>query len=191
MREHAQGRLRLERIDTPDAVPKFVEAIAALGLIPGRRWANSVPNRSRETEVLWLSGLARRGFLCSYILTCREEPVAGLIGYQFEETCVVEYTLYSKSFSPFSPGTVLMHLAYEDLISRGVRLIDFGFGFLADSDPSTHVVREGASIILWRKSLANRFLTTSYKAFRALARSLRHLAAKLGLWHRNPPRRSS
>ena len=136
-----------------------------------------------------MAGAARRGFLCSYLLRSRGTPVAAIFGYWHGDTCLVECTLHSRAHARLSPGTVLLHLAIEDLIGRGVRSLDFGVGNPAYSGSSTLAVRDGASIILWRKTLANRVRRAAHSGFQFSARCLRRAAVGLGLWGRRAPGR--
>jgi hypothetical protein len=188
LREHGMGALELDRIDTPVAVPGFLGALATLAQSAGRRWADYCPGGDHNAAGRWLAGAARLGLLCSYLLRCRGVPVAALFGYQHGDTCLVECTLYSPAHARFSPGTVLLHLAIEDLIGRGVRCIDFGVGNPTYGNSSTLTVREEASVILWRKTLANRLRRTAHAGFRVSTRCLRWAAVGMGLWHRHSPR---
>ncbi|HJZ60049.1 MAG TPA: GNAT family N-acetyltransferase [Gemmataceae bacterium] len=179
LREHGQGVLGLERIDSPAAIPGFLDGIAALG--QDAKWANCCPGGC-ASAAQWFTSTADQGFLCSYLLRCGTAPVAGIVGYRYSDTCLVDATLYSRAYARFSPGTVLLHLATEDLIGQGVRLIEFGVGNPFYCSSSTLTAREGASIILWRKNLVNRFRRAAHAGFQTTTRYLRRVAAGMGLW---------
>jgi CelD/BcsL family acetyltransferase involved in cellulose biosynthesis len=189
LREHGGGRLELVRVDSPAAVPDFVENLAALAKSVGRRWPDG--GETRETFCRSLAGAAHRGLLCSYLLWCGGEPVAGVFGYQHGDICWVESTHHSLSHARFSPGTVLLHLMIEELIQRGVSLIDFGIGNPAYGTSSELVVREEVAVILWRKTLANRVRRAVHGGFRFATRHLRRVAIRMGVWRGHPPHASA
>jgi CelD/BcsL family acetyltransferase involved in cellulose biosynthesis len=110
--------------------------------------------------------------------------VAAILGYRHGDVCQVESTVYSPAHARFSPGAVLLHFAVEDLIGRGVRLIDFGVGNPAYGHSSVLSAREEASVLLWRKTLANRARRAAHTGFRASTAYLRRAAFGIGLWGR-------
>ncbi len=181
LREYGRGTLELERVDSEAEVPGFQSAVADLRRAAGLATADS-DGGGDAAERRWLTDLARLGFLRSYLLRCGDRPAAAIIGYRHGDVCLVDCTLYSQAFARFSPGSVLLHLAVEDLIDRGgVRLIDFGFGDpLYNSSALTR--REAASVLLLREGFANRVRSAAHAGFQTSARCLRRAAVGLGLW---------
>ncbi len=182
LREHSRGAFDFVRVDCPAAVPGFLADAEHLARTNGRTWTPAGPDQSRESACLWYSEVARRGFLCSYLLRCRGEPAAAIVGFRHGDTCLVDVTLYSQSFAPFSPGKVLLHLAIKDMMERGIRVVDFGFGNPSYGSSSALIPSEGASVVLWRRGLANRVRRATYDGFRAACQCLRPVAVGMGVW---------
>lgn len=186
LREYSRGTLDVVPIDSPAAVPDLLDGVEALARSAGREWVPPIAG-GRESVCRWFAGAARRGVLCSYLLRCEGRPVAALVGYRHGDACLLDSALYSRPHARFSPGTLLMHLATEDLIGRGVRAVDFGFGNPSYGSSSTLVSREGAAVVLWRRGLVNRIRRAAHTGFRASTRCIRRVAVGMGLW-RNPAR---
>ncbi len=183
LREYGQGSLAVVRIDSPPSVPGFLGTIEALARTAGRAWSWPGPGETRESAREWLGDLACRGLLCSYLLCCRDGPLAAILGYSHGDTCLIDSTVYSRPHARFSPGTVLLHLVVEDLIGRGVRLVNFGFGHPSYGSYPAVVAREGVSVVLLRRGLGNRLRRAAHSGFRDSAACLRRIAVGMGLWH--------
>jgi hypothetical protein len=185
LRRHGRGGLSLDRVDSPAAVPAFLNAIAILAYAAGHRRLDSCLGKTPEGASRWLAGAAGRGFLCSYVLRCAGEPVAGIYGFRHADKAYVDWTVYSPGHARFSPGTVLLHLAIEDLIGRGVRFIDFGVGNPSYGRSSHLTAQEVATVVLWRKTLGNRLRQAAHTGFRLSTMCVRRAAVAMGLWGRN------
>jgi CelD/BcsL family acetyltransferase involved in cellulose biosynthesis len=166
LREHGGGRLELLRIDSPARAQDLVDAKAQMTPSPGR-FLGLVASQPVET---WshhkVADLAERGFLRSYVLFCGEEPVSLIEGVQHEKTYFARQTLYRPDYAPFSPGACLLYLLVEDLLThRPVEVIEFGFG---EPSPRHHVSNlslEVGTVLLLRKTLANRIRGGAHAAF--------------------------
>jgi hypothetical protein len=185
--EYSKGSLALVRIDSPAAVPGYLDDVENLARTAGRKWLSPGPGGTRESVCRWLADAAGRGLLYSYVLRCGDGPLAAVVGFRYGDTCLVDATLYSRPHARFSPGTVLLHLTTEDLIGSGVRLIDFGFGSPSYGNSSALVARQGASVVLWRRGLVNRVRRAAHAGFRASAGYLRRVAVGVGLWDSRTP----
>jgi hypothetical protein len=174
--------LEVLRIDSAGQVRAFLDAAWAIaehagGL--GRAYRAEGHGAAWRGRCLDLAG---RGLLRSYLLRCGGRDVACLVGCQYEGTYVVETTLYHRGFARSSPGTVLLHLALEDLLGhRPVRLIDFGPGDLHYRHAGRHVCREGGPVFLLRNTLGNRVRQAAHAGFQRAVRGLKRSLAALGL----------
>ena len=76
--------------------------------------------------------------------------------------------MHDHAVAELSPGSTLVFMLIEDLIRRHhIETIDFGFGEPARPYPSIHVLEDRASLLLFRKTLANRARRAAHAAFRA------------------------
>jgi CelD/BcsL family acetyltransferase involved in cellulose biosynthesis len=83
--------------------------------------------------------------------------------------------IYDDSRAAFSPGSTLLFLLIEDLIRQGSTLIDFGYGEPAYRHGSTNVLVERGTILLLRKTFANRLYQVGHATFRSVIKLLKHL----------------
>jgi hypothetical protein len=95
----------LQRIDAPVHVPALA---AAMSLRPNPRNCQSIRA---------LEDLAARGLLRSYILSWGEFTLGCIFGLQYHSVFHMQATTYNKQFARFSPGTVLLYMVVEDLIT--------------------------------------------------------------------------
>lgn len=123
------GRLELVRITTPEQVRGFLDAVDR---IYPRTWQAAtfgVRPRNGAADVTVLEGIAEGGWLRSYLLVGGGEPVAFVVGYQYDGVYHFEEPGYDARWSALAPGTVLNHLMIADLFGwNPPRVLDFGFG---------------------------------------------------------------
>ncbi|MFL5341306.1 MAG: GNAT family N-acetyltransferase, partial [Gemmataceae bacterium] len=166
LRDAGGGRLELRRWETLDDVPTFRERLAELR----RRTKHAGPYECQAAGSHH-GDLAARGLLRCYTLTCGEVSVAALIGYQYGTTYTVDTTLYDSAFARFSPGTTMMHLAIQDLLShRPVNLIDFGYGKPTHDQQPPRVSRKYSKVLLLKKTLHSRVICAGTSAFHSSVR---------------------
>lgn len=103
------------------------------------------------------------------MLSCGDE-VAGLIrGSHYLGNYVVSRIEFRQDLAAFSPGVMVLHMAIEDLIVHGpTRLINFGFGEPNRKHHPFNVVHQYGTVILLRRTLANRLRWLSHRSFRSL-----------------------
>jgi len=176
---HARGAVELRRIETPDDVPALIDAVDTL-----RRGSRSDSNHAHtgqlpEIDPDAFADLARRDMLLCYVLLCEGRPCAAAIGLKYGRTYQMgnpmaasilkglDRMIHDESMAAFSPGTILLFLFIEDLISRGYHLIDMGYGEPAYRHSSTNLVVERGSILLLRRTLSNSVYHVGHAAFRA------------------------
>ena len=182
LREHARGRLELVRVDSRAQVGALLDACVRLARHAGGARGYHGRDLASPGGEHPFADLAGRGLLRCYLLLCDATPVAAMLGYQYRDVYSVCCTPYHRDFARFSPGAVLLHLAVADLLGhRPVGLIDFGFGEPHYNYSSTHASWEGASVLLFRRGLANRARVAAHGGFQWVVRSLKRGLVLLGL----------
>jgi len=167
LRDHFGGRLELRRFDSPHQVGDLVNLITPTGEFAGLRgWVESkawtIDRREAES-------LAARGLILIYLLIGAGRPFAALRGLKYQGVYHLNGILRDRSLDRFSPGSTAIHLAIEDLIrSTSIRRIDLGFGSPAYPNSSTNVTEPRASLLLFRRTLANRLLRVTHATFESL-----------------------
>jgi hypothetical protein len=117
---------RLYRFNSPEQV---ADLLGHVDHVYNKCWQGKVNgNRRRNTlsDIRFLSGIAQRGWLRSYILAVDNVPVAFAIGYQYDDVFYFHETGYDEQWADASPGMVLINLFIEDLFQDSPpRTIDF------------------------------------------------------------------
>lgn len=85
-----------------------------------------INNNPETRQTLMLA--AEKGWLRSYILTCKHQPVAFQQGYLHNGTYYAEHTGYDPNWSDQSVGTIMQIYRIRDLIQLGVVRLDFLYG---------------------------------------------------------------
>jgi hypothetical protein len=166
LREHGNGSLELKRIDSMEDVPALLEAIREL------RPHDEERTLDHETAEM----LAANGWLHSYVLMCGGRPCSVAVGWRFRDKYALQSIAYFPEFRHLSPGTSLNYLLIEDLIrDTSVTCIDYGYGEPVGSYRSTNVVVERGAVLLFRKSLVNRFRIATHSLFHALTNAVKHI----------------
>jgi hypothetical protein len=165
LREHANGRLELRRCEAEADVLPLLEGVAEAAA--GGPWAVEWQERARDSAALRrYADLADRGLLRAYLLRSDGVAAAALVAYQSGGVLSVMSTVYNLRLAALSPGTVLLHLAVQDLTEyQPVRLIDFGFGDLRHTNTATQASSEAATLLLLPKSVTNRARRAFHRAF--------------------------
>lgn len=71
---------------------------------------------------------AKKGWLCAFVTYIADQPCAFWIGTHYRETFHFDFTGFDPAFRKYEPGTLLFHIMIQELCSRGVERVDFGFG---------------------------------------------------------------
>jgi Acetyltransferase (GNAT) domain len=164
LEQHAKGGLELRCFESADDLPEFVahwDALAA-ACDPRRDEARSIAAR-RDT----LRRRAELGLMCSYLLMDGSRPIAGFLADCYGSTFMLGKTLHDEAYSPFSPGSCLLHMVIEALIrERGVRLINLGYGLPAGSYRATNIVLDFAAYWLFPRTWKTRLFQIGYGLLR-------------------------
>ncbi|MEX2188682.1 MAG: GNAT family N-acetyltransferase [Pirellulales bacterium] len=123
------GDLKLVRISATEQIDSF---LLALDHICAETWQSQVygrRTRSTERERRFFATLVELGWLRSYLLFGKEQPLAFQVGIQYPGRYDFLETGYDARWSHLGPGTVLEYLVLEDLLSSDRPDVgDFGFG---------------------------------------------------------------
>ena len=167
------GRLKLERIDSPQQVDCFLSIARSLY---DRSWKGKcrLPSCLDDGKVR-LADLAQRGILRAYLLWCGEACCASFLGFQYGDVFSGIEIAHDPAYDKYSPGTVLLLLLIEDLarhappqrISLGHGDQEFKARFGTDHD-------EEASLVLLRDTLTNRLKYGCHRAFRSSLQAVKH-----------------
>jgi len=129
LREYGGGQLKLVRVESAEQVPEF---IASLRSVFDHSWQcrnACIRQYVNGCSCDKIADLARRGILRSYQLQCGDRCCAYVIGYSYAGVYHYSDVAYDKGYASFSPGTVLLYLLIEDLISHGAtHWVNLGIG---------------------------------------------------------------
>lgn len=129
LEEACDGQIEISRVDQPAQVEDFFNA---LDHIFARCWQGKTfgyRQRNGEAELDYHRALAQRGWLRSYLLRCKGEPVAYVLGYQYAGRYYYEEIGYDQGWKQHNPGNALTFLMLQDLHGeKRPELLDFGYG---------------------------------------------------------------
>jgi hypothetical protein len=159
--------VELRCIERPEDVPALADAVAALGR-PAPATIGPAIGAAPLIEVEKFTDLAAHGLLLCYVLVRDGRPCAVTIGMKHGTTYRLACISHDHAVAALSPGSTLVFMLIEDIIRRHrIEVIDFGFGEPARPYPSTHVLEDRASVLLFRRTLANRVRQLAHAGFRA------------------------
>lgn len=123
------GQVELVRYTEPDRVPEFLDVV---DLIFPETWQGrtfGVRKRNTPEQLQFTRRMAEHGWFRSYVLRCRQQPVAYILGYQHNGTYYYEEPGFDQQWRALSPGSVLIYMVIENLFeSDSPAVFDFGFG---------------------------------------------------------------
>ena len=129
LEKDTDGKLRLERITSPDKVGHFVQNAVAISKKTYQWHLLGLGLRDPEKLFSQLSFLAERGWLRCYLLWCGDTPTAFMICHQYRGVCLYIDVGFDPDWTSHSPGTVLHLLVLQDLfVFDRPALFDFGRG---------------------------------------------------------------
>jgi hypothetical protein len=121
--------VKVEKITQPDHVTEFLTNVDKIFRNTWQADTYGYYRRNSDISVDLLKNFSQKGWLRSYILKCCNDPVAFLIGYQYEDKYYYEDPGFDKNWSKFSPGSVLNYYILEDIYKENKpHCLDFGFG---------------------------------------------------------------
>ncbi|MGH6689675.1 MAG: GNAT family N-acetyltransferase [Gammaproteobacteria bacterium] len=129
---------------------------------------------------------AERGWFRSYILYCKDAPVAFLLGYQYRGCYYYTDVGYDPEYADWSVGTVLQIKMLKDLYSRPDRpsLFDFSTGYGSHKARFANVSRQEVHLLLLPRTIANRLLAATYVSAERISAGLVSFLDRLGVKNR-------
>lgn len=174
LRDRGRGVLELRRYESPQESGEF---LAAATHVAGGSWQHAHGSDVLEDSAHWrakLASLADHGALRAYLLWCGETPCAVELGYQMHDVFHGIMTYFDPAFRDFSPGSALLYLFIEDLIGhKPPRRLNFGGGDFEYKRRFGNASIQEATVLLLRKTVANRLRRGSHALFRSCVASVR------------------
>ena len=182
LREFGGGEPELRRIETPEDLPFYHDALARLGNIKHPVDSSACLCSPLSRDYRLRRSIAERSLLRSYILRCGGEIVGCIRGTQYQGRYLIDSIQYRPDYARFSPGVVMLYLGIMDLLThRPPRLISFGFGEPDRKHYHANLILDYGSVILFRKTLAHRVRWMSH---RSLSSTVRWVKAAVHSWKR-------
>jgi hypothetical protein len=173
------GRIRTERYSNPADVMEFA---AGVSLVSARTWQNrllGLQYRNDEKSRENFCDLADRGLLRSYLLWRDDQPVAYVVGYQFDGVYYYADIGFDPQAAELSPGTVLLFMILQDLHeSNPPTVLNFGVGDAAYKQRFGKTVGRDEAILLLRRELRNRLLIFSHQSFMLALNAVKRLIGR-------------
>jgi hypothetical protein len=167
LREHFGGRLELVCFTNPDQIGELCKLVTPTGQFAGlRRWgeADALTIDRHEAE-----SLAARGLLLVYLLLGAGRACAAVTGLKYQNAYHVDAIPRDRALDRLSPGSTIVHLAILDVIrNTSIQRIDMGFGSPTYPFSSTNVLEPRGSLLLFRKTLANRIRRFTHSTFESV-----------------------
>ncbi|MEI8371246.1 MAG: GNAT family N-acetyltransferase [Planctomycetota bacterium] len=171
LEQRGAGDLQLERIENVEQIDRFLAIARPLF---DRSWKAGILPTCLEGGKPHFEDLARRGILRAYLLRCGDSYCAYVIGYQFRDVYHGIENAHDSAFNEYSPGKVMQLLVIEDLTNHTPpEKFSFGFG---NQDYKVQLGTdhaEDATIVLMRRTLANRFKCGCHQTFRSSVRAIK------------------
>jgi CelD/BcsL family acetyltransferase involved in cellulose biosynthesis len=193
--KEAGGSLDSRTYHEPKDVGAFIAAAQEVSQKTYQRHLLGMGVRDDEKTRNKLGAAARAGWLRSYGLFCRGQPIAFMHGYLYGGTYYSEEIGYDPAWSDWSVGNVLHSLVVKDLIevAHGVRQFDFLYGDNPNKQRLSNAARLERNFYLIPSSFRNMVLVYSIRAFNGLAEGAGRLLDRWGLrsWLRRVVRKRS
>jgi len=177
------GKVRAVCFESVDAVERFLADGSAVSRNT-YQW-NLLGLGLRDTPELrgQLKMAAERGWLRSYILYCREQPVAFMLGYQYAGCYYYTDVGYEPGYADWSVGSVLQLKVIQDLYARDGRpgIFDFSTGYGSHKARFANFSRREANVLLLPRSLKNRAIASAFLLNERSSAKATALMQRLGL----------
>jgi CelD/BcsL family acetyltransferase involved in cellulose biosynthesis len=73
---------------------------------------------------------ARNRSLAAYILALDGQPIAAVLSFELGGSSAITHLAFDQAYRSYGPGTLLLRHMMEDIVGRGIRVLDFGIGEL-------------------------------------------------------------
>jgi hypothetical protein len=178
-----QGEVRCECFHTEDSIDRFVADAQAISR-KTYQW-NLLGLGLRDGNALRASlrFAAQRGWMRSFILYCKQVPVAFMLGDQQENCYYYDDVGYDPAYAKSSVGSVLQLMVLECLFARPDRpaWFDFSTGYGEHKGRFGNFARHETNLLVMPATLGNRTLVGAYRLNDRASRFAVDLLARAGV----------
>lgn len=177
------GDVRCECFESEESVERFVADATAVSR-KTYQW-NLLNLGLRDSAALSdsLRFAARNGWLRSFLLYCRETPVAFMLGGQYGDCYYYDDVGYDPDFSKWSVGSVLQLEVLQQLLARAdkPRNFDFSTGYGEHKGRFGNYSRKERNVLVFPRNTRNRVLRRLYSLTDQTSKATARLLAKAGV----------
>ncbi len=178
-----QGEVRCDCFQTEDSIDRFV-ADAQVISRKTYQW-NLLGLGLRDADALRASlrFAAQRGWMRSFILYCKQIPVAFMLGDQQENCYYYDDVGYDPAYAKSSVGSVLQFMVLESLFARADRpaWFDFSTGYGEHKGRFGNLSRRETNLLVMPATLGNRTLVGAHRLNDRASRFAVDLLARAGV----------
>ncbi len=181
-----ENRVRVERFDRPEAVEKFIADASAVSRKTYQWHLLGLGLRNDKETTSGFRFAAERGWFQSYILYCRDQPCAFMLGHLYGGCYYYDDVGYDPDYAKWSVGTVLQLEVLKDLLGTHPRpaFFDFSTGFGEHKGRFGNLSRLELNVLILRRTLRNNLVAISYETTNHISSSIIGLLARGGLKER-------
>lgn len=180
-RDGKLGSMRLERFESQEDVSRFLEDAVAVSRKTYQWIRHNRGLSATELVEKRLRFAAQQGFLRSYVLYCEDKPCSFIVGYQVAGRFLLDEIGFDPALAKYSPGTVTLLLAIEDLFNNNPpEILDMGEYGTYKEMLSTESYLQG-TLYLFRPTVYAHFLRTSDRVWRYSSSAMISLMNRLHL----------
>ena len=123
------NQVNFTKITNTKCLPEFIKYLNELYPKTWQARTFGPKKRNSKNDNIFLTNIARKGWLRSYLLHISDKPVAFLIAFQYNDVFLHAECGYDPEFSKQGVGSVLNYLMLQDLYELNKPdELDFGFG---------------------------------------------------------------
>lgn len=160
------GELRVERYSHSSDAAELAESVSRVSARTWQKRLLGLQYRNNADTREDFCDLAGRGLLRSYVLWREGQPLAYVVGYQYDGVYYYADIGFDPAAAQFSPGTVLLFMILQDLHGYDPpRVLYFGTGDAAYKQRFGKEIGKDESVLLLRTGLRNRILTFTHRGF--------------------------
>lgn len=151
---------QLVKVTRPEQVAEFLDQLDTVYRTSWQAKTFGYQPRNTEQQRRCFERIAQQGWLRSYLLRQKDQPIAFELGYQYGGIYYGEECGFDPDKASLGPGSVLLHLVVEDLFKEDrPKLLDFGLGDAVYKRSFANDAHEAASLYvaprnIWRYVLA-------------------------------------
>jgi hypothetical protein len=183
LRKDMIGEVRIRAFAAPCEVAAFLRDAVSVSEQTYQARLLGLGLADSEAFRSWLTYAAENGWLRSYVMYCRDEPAAFMLGYFHGSTYYYDDVGYDPKFAKWSVGSVLQLMVVEDLLNldRPPGTFDFSIGFGLHKARFGNWSRTEVNLLLMPRGLGTSVKILSYKATNSISNAVARLLARLGL----------